>query len=261
MADNAQKIPFGRSLQKFAARKIGDAVQLFGKSLPCTVVAVAGQIVTVNFDLNAEPFTFPNVTMPIATWIYDWIPVQVGDSGMTVACDVYLGGVSDLGGGVADLTEQANLSNLVFVPVASATWIPPKQLAPKQQQTPDGDPNMRVVQGPDGVVIQNFEGSVFVRVSDKAKTITVQVPTDGAVFLQGQDQSTLFELDAKNGAVTIKAPNGINLNGVTIADDGFVKIPQDLSVGTGGSAVTSYLNHTHPVTSAPGSTGAPTPGT
>lgn len=160
MPDNAQKTPLARSINRFAEEKILDAMQILGKALPCSVVAVAGQIVTVNFDLDAQPFTFPNVRMPIATWVYDWIPVQIGDKGVTIPSDVYLGGVSGLGGGVANLTQQANLSSLVFLPVGNAAWRPPGT-------APNGpiNSNVRVVQGPEGVLIRDMQGKCTIAVS------------------------------------------------------------------------------------------------
>lgn len=156
MADNAQKTPIARSLNLFAERKALDAIQVLGKALPCHVTAVQGQIVTVAFDVDA-PFTLPSVTMPIATSVYDWLPVQVGDKGYTAPADAYLGGISGLGGGVASLTQPANLSALVFTPVSNAAWA-----------VPGGDPNMRVVQGPDGVRIQDTTGAVLATFSKTA---------------------------------------------------------------------------------------------
>lgn len=253
---NARKTPLGLSLNQFASRKIADAIAQLGGELPCRVVAVAGQIVTVSFELNAAPFTLPQVSMPIATWIYDWIPVQIGDHGMTVASDVYLGGISGIGGGVADRSRPGNLTSLLFVPVANSAWMPPAT-----------DPLVRVVQGPDGVMIRDLanNASIFLWGPNNQKqpvgTITV-TSEKAAVQVRSGDGATTITLSAKDGTITMVAPNGITLNGVKIDDDGFTKIPQDLSVGTGGSAVTSYLNHTHGgVQSGGSSTSAPNPGT
>lgn len=140
---NYSKTPLGQSLNRIATQVTATAVQQFGKALPCSVVKVVGQIVTVNFEIQAPGLTLPGrVVMPIATSRYDWVPVQVGDTGVTMPADAYLGGISGLGGGVADLTPRANLAALVFVPVAKASWTVP-------------DAGQRVVQGPAGALIRD----------------------------------------------------------------------------------------------------------
>lgn len=177
MADNSQKTPLARSLNLFAEKKVLDAISLLGKALPCHVVAVAGQIVTVAFDVANVPFTIPTVKMPIDTWIYDWIPVQVGTRGLTVPSDVYLGGASGLGGGTADLSTRANLSTLSFVPVANASWAPP-----------GGDATKRVVQGPTGVRLQDMGGAA-IGVLDE--TAGIEYTFAGGVFSMTSSGITL----------------------------------------------------------------------
>src|ERR1700743_7474 len=120
MTDNAQKTPFQRSMNRFAEQKALSAIQITGKSLPASVVAVDGSIVTVKFEIQANtsnsPFTLPNVTCPLAGPECIRYPTQSGAKGMVVSADAYLGGMSGLGGGVASLGLQANLSALVFFP-------------------------------------------------------------------------------------------------------------------------------------------------
>jgi hypothetical protein len=118
--NNAQKTPMARSLNLFAQRKAMDEIEKLGMALPGHVVAVAGSIVTVNFDV--EGLTLDRVAMPLATSEYIRLPVQVGDKGVAEPSDAYLGGISGLGGGVADLTLRGNLSTLVWKPVANANW-------------------------------------------------------------------------------------------------------------------------------------------
>lgn len=117
--------------------------------MPCSVVSVSGQIVKVKFELNAAPFTLPPVTLPIATSIYDWLPVQVGDAGVTLPADYYLGGISGLGGGVADLRQHGNLSTLVFQPISNKSWSVP-------------DASQRVVQGPGGVLVRDTSNAATI---------------------------------------------------------------------------------------------------
>jgi hypothetical protein len=119
----AQKTPLSRSLSTFAQKKALDEIAKRGMALPGHVVAVSGQIVTVNFDVDGV--TLPQIKMPLATCEYIRIPVQIGDLGVAEPADVYLGGISGLGGGRADLTLRGNLSALVWKPVANSNWTAP----------------------------------------------------------------------------------------------------------------------------------------
>lgn len=177
---SAQKTPLARTLPQFARQKVLEQIEQQGRALPCHVVAVRGQIVTVAFDVEAAPQLLPQVTIPLVTGVYDWQPVQVGDKGMTVPADVYLGGVSGLGGGVADLTPRANLTALLFVPIANSSW-----------SAPGGDAGKRVVQGPNGALIQDTSGEA-VGLFSKSNGITlsfggyeIQITSTGITFTGG----------------------------------------------------------------------------
>jgi hypothetical protein len=226
-SSNARKYPFGLSLNQFASARIANVVANFGGRLPCQVVAVAGQIVTVSFAVNAAPFTLPQVSMPIATSEYDWLPIQIGDQGFTTTADVYMGGVSGLGGGAAGLARPGNLAALIFLPVANAAWLPP-----------GGDPNMRVVQGPDGVLIQDLAGTCTVTVSKSAgvsvvtKNKPVQV-NDGGGGTAKFDGFGFVTINCKNATVT--GSSSVNLYAPTIvaaANSSAVALPVKLSNGS-----------------------------
>lgn len=157
---NFAKTPLGQSFNRIATQVTATAVQQFGRALPCSVVKVTGQIVAVKFEVNTPGLTLPGrVAMPIATSFYDWLPVRVGDTGVTMPADVYLGGVSGLGGGTADLTQRANMSALVFVPVAHAAWS-----VPNAQQ--------RVVQGPAGALIRDTGAASVINVTTTGITLS-----------------------------------------------------------------------------------------
>src|SRR6185312_1665685 len=64
-----------------------------------------------------------------------------------------------LGGGVADLTTRANLTALIFVPCAQTSWN-------------TADPAQRVVQGPDGVLIQNIGGNCKINLTSTSITLS-----------------------------------------------------------------------------------------
>ena len=126
MANNAQKTPFGLSINRLARAKALDQIQLTGRSLPCQVVAVMGSIVQVAFQVTAVPgqsqVTLPNVTIPVIGAEYIRLPLQIGCMGMTVAADAYLGGMTGQGGGVATFARPANLSALAFVPLGNVNF-------------------------------------------------------------------------------------------------------------------------------------------
>lgn len=116
MSGNTQKTPIQASLNRLGEQKALDAIKETGRSLPCTIFSIDGQIVTVNFEVAG--ISLPRIQMPIATSKFDWLPLAVGDPGVAMAADVYLGGISGLGGGVADLTQRGNLTALMFVPIS-----------------------------------------------------------------------------------------------------------------------------------------------
>jgi hypothetical protein len=162
MVDNSQKTPVVQSLNAFAERKIAAALELMGKSLPCSVVSVSGSIVTVKF-LVSSSFTLPNVTVPIATSIYARAPTQAGDNGVVRSVDTFIGAVSGLGTGTASLAPVANLSSLVFEPVASKSW------------AALDDPNAYQILGPNGAIVRTVVGSSSVTVNANGTSIKLPI--------------------------------------------------------------------------------------
>jgi hypothetical protein len=125
------------------------------------VVSVNGAIVTIKFEVANAPFTLPQVTIPVATSVYVREPLKAGDKGVCVAADAYLGGVSGLGGGTADLTERANLTALAFQPLGSTSF-------------PSVDANAVVIgQGAsNGVRLQDGSGAAVLLVQPSGITMT-----------------------------------------------------------------------------------------
>lgn len=167
MSGNAQKTPFGRSLNLLAKKQADDANFIQGQSLPCTVTAVQGSTVTVSFDVNSK-FTLPNVTMPVNNSRYARDPIQIGDKGFAVPGNAYLGGVSGLGGGTADLSVRGNLSTLSFQLISNTSFPSPS------------NPNSYNISGPTGAVIQ-----------DDGKTTSISVATGENVTVTPASGKTL----------------------------------------------------------------------
>lgn len=160
--NSPQTTPFARSLTQFTEGKVNVLSQLNGQQLPCSVVAVNNAIVTVKIEAQSN-MTFPHITVPQAISRYARPPTQVGDKGYLTAADVYLGGVTGLGGGVATYGKmEANLTTLIFVPLSSTD----------ASKFPVVDPNAYHITGPNGAVIQDDSNASNITVTPSAITIT-----------------------------------------------------------------------------------------
>jgi hypothetical protein len=154
MINDAQKVPLARTLSSWTHNKAQQAIDLLGQSLPASVVTVVSSgIVTVKFEISPSAgFTLPQITVPVFSSEYVRLPIQVGMKGAVMAFDAYLGGMTGLGGGTADLTPRPNLSNLCFAPLGSSSWGAVE------------DANALVLYGPDGAIL---------RTADKASSVTI----------------------------------------------------------------------------------------
>jgi hypothetical protein len=168
MSGNAQKTPFAETINRFAEKKVNDAIALQGYALPASVVAVAGSIVTVKFEVNAAPFTLPQVEMPIAGPEWARAPTQIGDKGLVFPADVSIGNVTGLGDGVPDFSTPANLAALTFFPVGNKNW------------SASDDPNAWVLYGPNGAILRTSDSKAKVTANSSGvvvnydgKTVTV----------------------------------------------------------------------------------------
>lgn len=171
MADNVQKTPLARSLNRFAERKALGLMQMTGKGLPCQITKVdaTGLIVTVKF-LVTSPYTLPNVTVPVASSQYARAPLQVGDQGVCLSADTYIGGVTGQGG-TADLSLQANLSALIFFPVGSTKF------------AATDDANAYVIYGPDGVILRDSQSKGKLKI--QPTVVEWDLPTGVSLVING----------------------------------------------------------------------------
>ena len=183
-------------LQAIARRAVLLVMDVMGKSLPCHVTEVAGQIVTVAFDMpQGQPWILPSVTLPVASSPYDYIPLQVGDTGFTVPADAYLGGISGLGGGQATWARPGNLDALVFVPVG-------------KQSFSAANANARIIQGPDGWIDQTMQGTTCSVVGNQ-NGITLTYGSTTIVM-----NSTSIQMTAGGQTVTLNS-SGLDIGGIT----------------------------------------------
>lgn len=107
-------------------------------------MSITGQFVTVKFEVNAAPFTLPNVTVPTLTFEYIRYPIQVGDKGAVLPFDVLMGAISGMGAATPPtFLPPANLGALCFLPVSNKGW------------TATDDPDAVVIYGPNGFVLRD----------------------------------------------------------------------------------------------------------
>lgn len=196
---NAQKTPYARKLNQFAEKKVLNALQTLGKSLPCYVIAVDGSIVTVRFEIET-PFTLPDVTCPLFGPSYIRYPTQVNDKGIVISADYYIGSVTGLGGNVGDLSPRANLSALIFLPVANKNW------------TPSENPDALVMTGPDGVILTSDDGDHKLIVDDTNVRTVGEFrggPDGNQIIADDSNVRTTGTFRAGNGASGVFSASGL----------------------------------------------------
>jgi hypothetical protein len=205
MADNFSKLWLQKSQNQLAINRAAQEIQKQGRALPCRVTAVTGSIVTVEFEMDTSPWTLPPVTIPKAESNWVRMPTQVGDFGYTAPADVYLGGISGLGKGIARFIRRGNLSNLVFTPVSNAN-------------SPPIDPNAAQVQGPNGAIIRTTAGTTSSIVTNASGTTitfgtTTFVVNESGITLTVDGQTFTWGGSQAVSTLPIQAPDVILPNG------------------------------------------------
>lgn len=196
MADNFSKLPLQKSQNQLAINRAAQEIQKQGRALPCRVTAVTGSIVTVAFEMDTSPWTLQPIEIPKGESPWIRMPTQVGDTGVTMPADVYLGGISGLGGGTANFTRRGNLSALVFVPVSNSG-------------SPPIDQNAAQVQGPNGVISRTTTGT----------TSQVATNTSGTTVTFGTNTVVVNETEIAlnfGGATSLV----VNASGITLTVGG-----------------------------------------
>lgn len=257
MSSNVQKTPIGRTLEQFAQRKARQAIVSTGRSLPASVAEVVGSgVVTVKFELTNTPYTLPNITVPMIGSEYIRLPIQVGCLGWVMSADAYLGGVSGLGGGTADLSQRGNLSMLVWSPIGNKTWTDPDNA------------NAVVIYGPDGVVLRDLGKKNTFTLTPSGVTLDITAGDFVINVPMGQKVKINGAADV-SGNLTVE--QNILLGGSIESVGGGLyagdfKTAGDITAGFGTGDAVTVRNHTHlydrPTgASSPAQTVKPTAGT
>lgn len=160
MSGNALKTPYVSNINRFAAKKVNDGLQLDGKDLPASVVSYSGGQLVASFQVQGYG-TLPQVTVGVAQSRYVRLPLQAGDKGILRSADAVLGGITGLGTGTAGTAKPANLGALIFEPTSSTSW--PAMV----------DANAVEIGGPNGAVIKLVgQASPSIVINSSAITLT-----------------------------------------------------------------------------------------
>lgn len=225
MSNNAQKTPIPRSLNQIAENRALSAIQKLGKALPCSVLSKVGSIITVQFEIQSG-FTLPSVTIPMFGPEYIRYPIQRGDLGMVIPADARLGGVSGLGGGIADLSLPANLTALVFLPISNTAWS-------------SVDPDAVTIYGPNGVVLRNTASNTVMTLTPAGISVIADdfftIECGGTSFTMNADGT--YQLSGNTG--TLQATTNLD-----IVDADAHTSPSIMNIAW--TALVTWLNsHTH----------------
>ena len=185
---NDERLWFQSNANKLAETRARQAISQTGAALPCKVQSVTGSLVTVTFECtstvyqNGQPVqtTLPPLILPKAEAQWLRAPTQVGDFGITVPAGTYLGAISGMGSGTANLeTAYGNLSTLVWVPIGNVDF--------------GASPNANApwINGPDGAIISDTAQTVVSIYDPTGKAISHIVPTSGGIVALGALASTL----------------------------------------------------------------------
>lgn len=206
---DSQKFPFLKAFNNAIQTGAQDRAEIAGRSLPCHVVAVDGQIVTVQFDMLPDGMQYPQITIPIATFEYIRYPIQKGDKGVTVAADVSLRGISGLGTGIASRALTFSLVPLFFVPLSNAGWT-------------KEDSDKIVLYGPGGAILKTADGASSVtveagKITHKSEAIYLEADNiylKGVIHLNG----TIVQDAGEMGDTTATLIGPLNVQNDTVAN-------------------------------------------
>ncbi len=211
MSQNYAKLWAQKRLNQASIQRAREAIHSTGRCLPCTVTAISGSFVTVSFLVAQTKFALPQITIPKveSNWLRN--PTQVGDTGITIPADVYIGIVSGTSNTDPDISiRPPNLAALVFLPVSNKNSPPPNQ-------------NAATVQGPDGAVIQTTSGtasSVITNTSGTTVTYgtnTLVVNGSGITGTVGSSALTITSstISLSAGGQTFELSSaGVSINGL-----------------------------------------------
>jgi hypothetical protein len=220
MADNSTKTPFTRSLLALANRKAQDRAQIGAKATPGHVTKVDKDFVTIAFDI-LSPFTLPTVKVPQSFSAYGREPTQIGDKGMVISGDYYLGGESGQGGGTAKLYPTGNLTPTSFQPL-SQTAFPDRNY--NQHHMAGGPEGLKLIQSNPTTTTSTLPGrrqrsaryrpgvGFYTRLPNRVVARSgdnpafMEIDQKGMIQHTSSDGKSSVQIDQENKRVVVKVP-------------------------------------------------------
>lgn len=182
--------------EKATKGRTQDRHQLQPKLIPVTVTRVNGETITVKADMQGN-FTIPEIEIPqsYSAWIRQ--PTQVGDKGLALASDFYLGGQSDLGGGTSNFYPRGNLTSLTFIPISQTDFpvIPHRNLNATLITGPEG----AVIQDPDNNTVLTINGKKLSYVDNKHNKVIIDTETNTIKIVLGHGSKLFLGGDGVEG--------------------------------------------------------------
>lgn len=213
------KNPLHTSLPLGVRGQIADAMQLLGKALPCHVLEANGPLITVAFDLAANVFTLPAVTVPLFGPEYIRYPIQPKDKGYVIPVACPVGYTSGQASTPPDLSQPGNLEALYFQPIGNAQW-------------PSVDGQAVVIYGPNGVTLRDTASGAVIVLHPASITATI-----GGTSVAMSSSSVTVTATTK---ITLAAPEieidgqltqGTNAGGYPATLQGPVTVINDVTAG------------------------------
>lgn len=195
MALEYTKLWLQQTLSQISQNRAQSRIHRMGRALPCTVKAVNGALVTVHFEINNPPFTLPDIEIPKAESPWIRMPTQVGDIGVTMAADAYIGALTLMGSGVATLAQPFSLSELVFVPIS-------------KNNDPPTDSSAAQISGPNGVICETRGTSYTSKVVVNAYGVSA---TFGSTTVKMDSSSITWNA---GGKTMVLDSSGLTIDGI-----------------------------------------------
>ncbi len=206
------KTPLGFALPTAIQKRAEAEILKTGRAWPCTVAKVISSgIVVVNFEVDATPFTLPEITVPLGYPEYIRYPIQDGDKGWVQAADARLGGITGLGTGTPDLSQPGNLSALVFYWLGNTAW------------SATDDPQALVLYGPNGAIIRDKDSHSVLKLTPTKTDLTTPKVVE-TVAGDHTETTDTYNLTATTSITLTVGGHSIVINssGVTIDGKAFL---------------------------------------
>lgn len=200
---------------------IDDALQINNFALPCHVIAVAGAMITIQFDVQSN-YVLPQITVPLFGPEYIRYPIKATDLGVLVPINTQIGFTAGLAPRPPNLSlnsDACNLEGLFFMPVGNKNWV-------------TVDPQQVTVYAPNGITLRDTGSGAVIVLHPTSITATI-----GSTSLAMSSSTITMTATTK---ITLVAPaieldgqmtQGTNAGGYPATLQGPVTVVNDVTAG------------------------------